>query len=154
MRKAMGDIEKGYIAATVDCEGTLGAGEHCNRGNWTIRAYLVVGNTNVNLLNWLYYTSGIGSIGNGNNHPKEGHKPSFVWRVTGGRQLQWLLKIIYPYLIIKKKQAELLLELTEMKSLSNRGGKFYPERQYEILDRVRELNVRGVKNNANERIIK
>jgi len=145
------EAEKGYIAATIDCEGCLRAEELNPDSYVTVGGGLVVVNTNKVLLDRLYSLTGAGSINNHTKRKNRNHKPTFCWAVRGGKQLTLLLQTVYPYIVIKREQAELLMELCDLKAKSTSRRKFYVERQYEILDRLHELNRRGV-NYANEEL--
>lgn len=67
----------------------------------------------------------------------------FRWEL-GSLQAAELLKQILPYLQIKREQAELFIELTELKLKSKPSHRFAEERQFEIVERIRELNQRGI----------
>lgn len=148
------EAEKGYIAGIIDGEGCIGAYEVMKEsGNTYISTYISVVNTDRRLVDYLHGVIGMGSVGkhrkaNGN------HKASFQFRVFPGQTKQFL-EVILPYLKLKCEQANLVMELNDMHRYSNgKHGRFYPERQYEILDRLRELNVKGVRHGKDKELIR
>jgi len=65
------------------------------------------------------------------------HSDSYEWQVRGYK-VEKLLKEIYPYLKIKRKHAELLLQWCKRKK-----GSPYTEEDLTIVNQIRELNKKG-----------
>ena len=125
-----------------------------------------VSNTDTKLLQWLVDTTGLGAIKPQwqNPSPKQERfnsrniKPLFVWALwaTGIRQL---LPQILPFLVCKRRHAELMLESVDLtKRRVGREyagkGKGYPlneeakQRRREIASEMKQLNQRGIKDGS------
>ncbi len=76
----------------------------------------------------------------------EGHKQVYGWKLNSGSNILPFLESVKPYLVIKKKQCEILIEL--IKTLNNYGNSLVPT-QETIVKRtklhmeIRQLNHRG-----------
>lgn len=130
-----------YLAGIIDGEGYIGINlqkqKKCNR----YRIRLCVCNTNLELLTWLVDNFG-GGIYEKRVY-KSNHSKSFNWSV-GDKSAEEILTVVYPYLIIKKKQAELALAYRKLQNL-NRPT--YPglcalpkELRHEIFITIKHLN--------------
>ena len=141
----MTETEKAYIAGIVDGEGCITAYSYNTRRTTSTKSTIMVSNADTFLVDWLKTVSGLGTIHDHCNKRNllKGWKPQRVWCLSSLHG-SCLLKEILPYLIIKKEQAELFIELVELKSKSSRRGKFNEKRQNDILIRFRELNKRGL----------
>lgn len=69
-------------------------------------------------------------------------------RVTRFHGIKKFLTLVMPFLVIKGEQAKLMLEFTERRlALMEEGGKklwlSYTERDFQIMERLKELNMRG-----------
>ena len=113
------ETDKAYIAGLFDGEGSVSILstmqknlKEFKRGRkLTLLAYVT--NTNEDILNWL------NKIFGGNKKFKAsglGKKPCFRWQV-GTRTAKEFLEIIYPYLKIKKRQAEIGIEFQSLKRI-------------------------------------
>jgi hypothetical protein len=79
---------------------------------------------------------------------KKGHKQVWRWEV-GALQVESFLVQLLPYLIIKRTQAELALQLLETRTVTAPGrGRKLPvevvEKRAKIVSKIRLLNQRGV----------
>lgn len=77
--------------------------------------------------------------------PKGNRIGAVAWTVVSNQALECLKKVI-PYLVIKKKQAELLIEF-QSNCISRTGPKKDPEklaRQEDYFYRLRNMNIKGV----------
>ena len=149
-----------YLAGIIDADGSIGTTKTGTNKNVVGR--VIVANTNHEFLTILK-----NEFGGNLSLRKEGHKPG--WKPYGSltwsnRQAEIILENIYPFLIIKKKQAELCLELIRMRNLSKSDRYNYvpkstakfmgrtvtelkPEirqREEEIGTLIRSLNTKGV----------
>ncbi len=115
----MKKIDLAYLAGILDGEGkisivTNNSGKYRN-GKRRKRMQLLVFITNSNewLINWVFFNFG-GTI----YKPKKKqsfYKQIYVWQISSAKALGFL-KLILPYLKIKKPQAELAIKFQEKKS--------------------------------------
>lgn len=92
-----------YVAGIVDGEGCIGMDKHRNWSTFT--PYVMVGNTDPTLIEWLLDTFG------GTCYviqQRKNWKPSFRWELTGYAFIPFL-QTIRPYLKLKGRQADLIL---------------------------------------------
>lgn len=104
-----------YLAGLFDGEGSIVICCSSGKKNRIASSYwLQVGITNTDreLIDWLYDTFG-GHISDNSHSPSyKRQRPCWAWRVTT-REAGRFLKSIYPYLRIKKNQAEIAIEFQE-----------------------------------------
>lgn len=109
------ELERSYLAGIIDGEGCI----TMNRVVWSGQSeehfapYVSIANTSQALMNWLQdRLPGLGKvwtdIRNTVTHPH--HKTMFIWTVKGNHNIILFAKEIAPYLIIKRTQAEALVE--------------------------------------------
>lgn len=137
--KTLSATEAAYVAGLVDGEGCITAVSRrsCIEGGMSL------GSTNRDVLVYLKELTGIGSVtpeGHGRQR-KKNHKPVYVWEVTVYPVKSLLIQLV-PFLRIKKKQAELMIELF---SFSKYPTQLVSSRQLGMISEFRELNFRGVK---------
>lgn len=102
-----------YLAGIVDGEGNIGlfrrkAKPECGEIAPTFYAYLKVCNTDYRLLSWIRENVGYGAI-----HVEVRHRARcrkvYTWHISS-RPMEQFLRLIYPYLVIKKEQADLIFK--------------------------------------------
>lgn len=141
----MVDTELAYIAGIIDGEGTISVGiRNPNPKMRELRPQLVlqvaVVMTDESIISWLKQVTGIGNLYKQiKTNPK--HKNIFHWRPSIKDSAKLLIQIL-PYLIVKKRQAELFIELVSIRSISTRNT-VNRERQFEIVSEIQKLNKRG-----------
>ena len=140
----MSEAESAWLAGIIDGEGTIGIwsnGKSSRRTNYV--AHLQVGNTNTQMLLRIVEFTGCGTINSGKAR-RENHKQLYKWRVNP-MQIRGILPQIEPYLVIKRFQAQLVIEYLRMQK-DGRGieGEFKLAYAEKIINKVRELNQRGV----------
>ena len=89
-----------------------------------------IGNTNRALLLKIRNLLGVGKIVK-SGEPKERRKQGYELRIIGYKSCIGLIQKMLPHLIVKKKQAEIILQ-------------YYETRDRKLIRRTRELNKRGV----------
>jgi hypothetical protein len=67
--------------------------------------------------------------------------PTHILWCSGYKRLHGVLSLITPFLVIKKRQAQLVYELVDRRKDLNRNTP-YSERDIEISDQVKELNIK------------
>lgn len=154
------EVDKAYIAGIFDGEGTIGIYKHKSKDSAKRRGYvyettLYVVNTDKQLIELMY--SYFGGNMRTRKKQKENHKTSYAWNISGSKVIN-VLEIILPYLRLKKRQGELLIEFQKIKdSLKmffiknpnnyNRPcayGKIYTPRMHKIYKEIRKMNKRGI----------
>lgn len=140
------DVEVAYTAGVIDSDGYIGiykqkAKDYKNGYVYVLR--VGVGSTNLNILNWLksHYGGSNCSYPHKNKKWKQLHR----WQL-GNQQAKKFLKAIYPYLIIKKEQAEISIEFQSRKRTFGPRERTMEELLFDELDynKMRKLNKRGV----------
>jgi len=141
--------EIGYMAGFVDGEGTITANNRqmFNKEKLAVHYRLLIPNTHIGVLEHLQKIWG-GRLSLYAKPRKETYNQvySLYW---GGKSCIPILKAILPYLIVKKRQTELVIELSELKPVYRPGipGRFVPPeiipRRQEIVNELQVLNHRG-----------
>jgi hypothetical protein len=98
-----------YMAGIIDGEGSIVI--HPQKGGDSYKLDIVVPNTSIELIKWI-----LGNFGGRFTtlYPENSHgfnrKPLHRWRLSGMKNRETFLLGILPYLVIKKKQAQLALD--------------------------------------------
>lgn len=108
--KPLSPVDIGYLAALFDGEGTIGAYKDKRSNSFTEN--VGVTNTNTALLEWCKLITGFGYVTPLGDRKSEKHKKGFIWRLRRD-ELPVLLPILLPHLKLKRRQAELVLELLD-----------------------------------------
>lgn len=110
-----------YLAGFVDGEGTIGVSRR-KRNRWfSYDSYLSISNTDIRVLSYIRERIGFGSVRNKKATISHyGKKPCFSYFISN-KNARTVIKVIVPYLIVKKEQAETVLLMPK------RGGTYTPE---------------------------
>lgn len=142
------NMKLAQLATWLDSDGCISIVDR-----WIKRPYgryhiyeslVVIVNTNKRLMDWLdknfngWYTT-MGT-------PKNNHKQAYQWHMT---DIEQTLKEVCPYLLLKKKQAEIVIDFhLSKRTVKNgrygertKGDKF---REEGMLEKIRLLNKRGI----------
>lgn len=150
----MPDVERytkedlAYMAGIIDGEGSICvysffASPHQRNGKRYLRhsTMLSVSNTSTALMDWI--VERFGSKMRTVKRTRQDWKQAYHWQVGYARAAE-ILQAVLPYLVIKRRQAELLIEFQELGSF--RGGGETPqhvrERRAAIADEIGFLNNR------------
>lgn len=167
----MNITECAYCAGIIDGEGTISISVHEQLGRRRnnivfpnqklkqVSKVIRVCNTDIRLLEWLANITGYGKVTKLYQNPstkydrfrKGNIKPLYSWAIWGFNIKSFLMEIS-PYLVIKKRHSELMLESIKLSwNRGNRGkgaGYFYTpevwEKQLKIVSEIHELNKRGI----------
>ena len=133
-----------YAAGIVDGEGCITISKS-KMGNFQIQVRVV--NTNEWLLQWLKFAFG-GRVAPLNDNRKEerGWKPNYYWYLRT-EETKEFLKLIYPYLRIKKTQAEIVIKILKMRG---KKGRHFSEEERAIVEAQRILISNLNKTGANK----
>lgn len=140
-----------YLAGIIDGEGCFYTGR-IKQGRYgsgyQYHTVIKIDNTSEELIEWLKATFGGGREYVWHKLKNPNWKPIYVWYASG-KMLEYICKSIYPYLIIKKKQCELMLQFRA--TVKNRGSKVVEpevlELRQSIIDQMHALNSRGPSHN-------
>ena len=111
LRKGLPETILAYAAGVMDCDGTFSLGRTRD-----FPAAVVVTNGNLRFLEWLYSAVG-GTI---ESHPLDAQHlllsdaPIYRWRLRQDEVVEFCSAIM-PYLVGKRRQAELLIEFLRLK---------------------------------------
>jgi hypothetical protein len=119
-----------YLAGLIDGEGWIGIAQH----NYTPN--IQISNTNMKIMEYL--SKLLKTKINNPPKPSEKCKQGYTVRVSSINEVEYLINKINKYLIIKHRQAQLLLEVCNMKREKNK------KRLQEIWVELERLNHRGV----------
>jgi hypothetical protein len=105
-------VDFSYLAGIIDGEGTITVSRQprstCRRPYFCPR--VLVSNTSEALMTWIAERFPVGRVRVGRYSPSKGGKKAvYRWDVEN-RALRPLLKRLLPYLVVKRRNAELLLE--------------------------------------------
>lgn len=103
-----------YLAGIVDGEGSLTIGNYSHNKKTGVPHYqtiLNINNTNKSLIDWLLNTFGGGYCHyTARQTPKISRQAIYRYIATGNR-LTHICQLILPFVIIKKRQVEIILEM-------------------------------------------
>lgn len=138
------------VAVLIAAEGSLSLiKNNSGTSHPGYQARISVYNTDRALLEWVQDKTRMGNIPSPQDKKRwlPNAKPAYIWRVTDLRGVKQICEEILPYLPIKIKQCELILEFIEL-----RQSKFkhwythdisYGEREKEIYEEMKILNKKG-----------
>lgn len=84
-----------------------------------------------------------GHIAKPRNHPYP-MKPSINWTLRNRNNVNTFLRKIYPYLLVKKAQADVVIEYTDTFSPNSLRNEDIWKQKDEFYRRIRALNKRGI----------
>ena len=145
--RKLSEEDKCYLAGFLDGEGTFSIYRIKNRRTPTLRPHICVANTNEEIIDWVKKTIGAGCLSKGRAKKKKNWKPYLTLDIYRFADIAGLIKQLLPFLKVKRKQAELLLEFCESRLRSLCGVRHnqapYAKREYKIVDEVQQLNKKG-----------
>lgn len=131
---------KAYIAGMLDGEGTVTLSRH--HKNETHAPEVTITNCDLGVLKWIKEKVGMGYVIKKKFKRDPKHSDAYAWTIRNDAAIN-LLKDLYPYLIIKRERAELIIE--GYKIVTKRNGRYTPEemqRKDIFVAKIRELNRR------------
>ena len=136
----MSKTNAAYVAGIIDGEGWIGIVKQSGY----YREQCKVDNTCKKLIDWLYHSFG-GSYYQ-QKGKREGNKMNYVWYLRKG-QVYKILKTVYPYMKVKRKQAEIIFQFEGTKERSS--GRYYrlpdyvKKKREELMLQIKALNHRS-----------
>ena len=149
----MDEKQLAWLAGIVDGEGTITMYEmHTNRGYRWIRPIFQIINTNIDLMRKCQEI--IGTITREPKINKKGktkdwkshYRPCYTIQITKQEDIKLICVVLYPYLIAKKKQAELMIEFIKIRQqipkakIKNNQSTSYTNGENLLLEEVLRLN--------------
>lgn len=130
--KKLNDFEKGWLSGLMDGEGSI----MLHQGRDSIIPKVCISNTNKNLLRRIRNVVKMGKLRFWSN--PQG-KDVGEWYIQAINEILSFLKQLKEQLIVKRRQAEVMIEFCESR-LKNGS---YTERDYEIVKLLKKLNQKG-----------
>lgn len=132
----MNDRERNaYAAGIIDGEGCFAVTKNFKEDKTYYRPSIHVNNTNLEILDWLQQHFG-GHVRDISEHKLEYRKDIFVWKLTKISEIEAFTMVVYPFLIIKKKHAQTMLNFI-MREWNADGVEYY--------NAFRILNKKGIR---------
>ncbi len=143
--KYLTSAQKGYIATFLDGEG----GIQITRSYRKDREYTTAlhpdvyfTNTNEEVIRTIRKWLGGGSITR--RRERGDHKDTYVLTISGVKSILELLETIRPFLIVKAKRADLMMEFCRSRISHNRGKKrIFTENELRLYSAIKKLNRKG-----------
>lgn len=126
------ETDKAYLACLVDSEGNISLIRYGKRPG--PKPTVSIGNTNHDILRWIQCQVGMGNIYIRKQMLSPNHKLGGAWTVSHNEAISFL-RIILPYLKMKKRQAEVIFALDKLTKRAKKeigckkfgGGKACPD---------------------------
>lgn len=139
------EVERAYIAGLIEGDGSISItrGRSCRKlacGQTSCTPKISIGNTNKELLAHVK-TLLQGSCSITNKKPKARRKQLSILEIGRLLDIKSLLQQLIPFLVGRKKQAELVLEFCNLR-LNDKWGEYNP-RLFGITEEVQMLNKKG-----------
>ena len=121
------ELEMMRLATQIDCEGCIAIGRRTFRKDapgWSPKhsLHITVGNTDARMAQWIQEVFGGAIHLNNRGRIKYGRKPMFVWLVSDAKAEE-ILRLVLPYFLIKREQADIALAFREVVSKRKRSSK-------------------------------
>jgi hypothetical protein len=134
-----------YLAGVIDGEGCITAGLWAHRRWTTVKTRVMVANTDERLMAWMTERFG-GHVSVRENGPAH-WKLSRQWEATGAAARK-VLETALPFLVLKRAQALIVLELMDLVMPASAGRKnglpqAVRERRLTLVSNIHELNRKG-----------
>jgi len=145
------ELDKAYLAGFIDGEGTVTAVFRLTASSRreAVHCRLSIPNTSLEILEWIQERFG-GVMHYKNSLPKKANFKKVYSLYWGGEKCYPVLRDVLPYLKIKHRQAEILLELSAL-VIPREGGlrrkgvtPWLHVKRGELVIELKSLNLRGV----------
>ena len=134
VRKIFSEVNRAYLAGLLDGDGAIMAIIECHAGKkfgFRVRVLLKISQKDRKILDWCRKVTQLGIVSENRNQ--------YDWRLRDQKEIAKLLEAIYPYLKVKKKQAELARKILhfEIKTFADL------QKKAQLADTLALLNVRS-----------
>lgn len=115
-RKPMKEKTKEYMAGLMDAEGCFTITRCFRKASncYNYLAQIIFTNTNPELMKWIVFN--FGGVYK-KRKVVSGNKQAYDWKITNQKHALSFISTIYPYLIVKKQEAELMIKYYELNGL-------------------------------------
>jgi hypothetical protein len=107
LKDKLSETDRAYLAGLFDGEGTIGFYNYRSRHESTV----MITNADPRVMSWLLDKTGYGNVHSRLKPEYRRRHGIHHWRICGKSRVQDFLEAVLPFLIIKKDQAVLLLQL-------------------------------------------
>lgn len=141
--ESLSEIELGYIAGILDGEGSI----HICRSHGYFLPRVGISNTYKPLIAWLKRKIGCDYIHVFKYGYNTHKRPCYYLSFENRQKITALLKTLLPYLIVKRRHAEIMLEYLSLRqqNLSKGQNRVYTEQELALYFKLKKLNRRGNK---------
>ena len=145
IRGKLSEIELAYIAGIIDGEGCIGIHKCPDKRGVSRLHYLYLCTSNNNPLLHEFMQLRLG--GNISKRQQQSNwNPNYKWFVRS-KKAENVLRMVLPYLLLKKEQAKISIEFSEVKSSTQ--GRRLTEKEWDLREeyylKMKELNARYTK---------
>src|SRR3990172_3163537 len=142
--------ERAYLAGLVDGEGCISISEYRNpkkTATTILTLSLTVSSCDKDILDYWAEKTGLGSVFIG-TRARSNSRTGYSWRLCSNKAVE-LIDLIYPYLMLKKEQADIAVKFQETMGMRRDGKRLSPEilhqrlRYKEALTRIKNTTKRG-----------
>lgn len=130
-----------YMAGLIDGEGYIALKRDHTAGCVTYAPVVRITNTSLEMLYWVQGRFG-GYVGHNKMSGNGKWKESYYWTVHHAKAASFL-SIILPYLVVKRKQAELVIQHYETNTPRKKPSEELALRRETIREELHKLNRRG-----------
>ena len=130
------NVQLAYIAGIIDGEGTISVRTIHQKWKPTIR----VSSTSRELIDWLTSTVVAPATPVQVRKASEHQALCYIWMIYGLSHLP-TYEALEPYLVIKQRHMQLLIEFTRLRLGQSRDDEYTP-RQLDIISEIRRLNIK------------
>jgi len=145
----MNEATKAYLAAMLDAEGSIGIASAPARTvnpefSLTFIPRVLITNSHLGILRLVQSLTGFGSLYHARVNPTNPKwSPIHRWTAAANNARRLLVNIL-PYLVIKRRQAEIVIAFPKRSSRAKNQAAVYA-RQKSMFEECAALNLRGVK---------
>lgn len=132
-RKPLKERTKQYMAGLFDAEGcfTINSTFRKKSNCLGFTSQIILGSTDLKTIKWV--VKNFGGVYKKRKVSKKGNKTPYYWVISNRTHGLFFLSTIEPYLIIKKKQLNVLKEYYELGNSEN------PEKRKELRDKIKAM---------------
>lgn len=142
------EVQVGYLAAFLDGEGGIQLTRNFRKARkyrLALHPCVYFTNTNEEAISRLRGWLGCGCVTRRRQRDRR-HKDTLALSITGTRNVLLILRLLNPYLVIKRKQAELLIRFCESRLSHYRSGdRRFNREEVRIYTELKRLNMKGGK---------
>ena len=130
------ELEKVWLACALDTEGHISLFKTHPRGKPYLTARIGIANTNLNFLQRICWLAG-GNI----RYKDEAKFICLQWQLYGQKRVLEFLECVFPYLIIKRERAKVVIDFCRYRLRYSGRGRFrlYDDKDWGYNDRMKAV---------------